>query len=127
MDMKLTISRRSNDKIVVSITDELSRTKFVEVEVSPHDFAMAVTGLSEVPASGDVRGLANVGKKKVYEKRSVVCPIETYDKKVLVKWLEENGQEDGWSLDSYLGSQSSVVHEDSGNILNYGVYKYVAA
>lgn len=125
MDMKLCISRRSSDKIVISITDEASRSEFVEVELSPHDFAMAVTGLSFVKATGSVRGLENVGKKKVIEKRSVVCPLNSYDRKNLSAWLEQNCSEQGWLLDTYLGSQGSIENVDGGRKLNYSVYKYV--
>lgn len=127
MDMTLCISRRSDDKIVISIEDEASRTEFVEVKLSPHDFAMAVTGLSFVKVTGSVRGLENVGKKKVTEKRSVVCPLDSYDKKDLSAWLEQNCSEQGWLLNTYLGSQGSVEYVDGGRKLNYSVYKYEPA
>ncbi|WP_272677553.1 hypothetical protein, partial [Providencia sp. PROV076] len=72
-----------------------------------------------------VNELENVGKKKITENRSVICPIRSYEKGILRDWLINNKQEDGYILDPYLGSQSSIQMCDEGTVLNYRVIKYV--
>ena len=87
---------------------------------------MAITGLSEIECEATVSKIETVGKKKIQENRRVACPIDTYDKKILERWLEENCQEPGWHLVTYLGGKESVVRDQGGNLfLNYRVAKYV--
>lgn len=89
-------------------------------------FASALFGLGYVPVKIDVIGLEHVGKKRVYEKRTVVCPLgEWSDRDTLSKWLEDNCEEEGWILDTYLGSRGSVTRENGKTVLYYGVTKYV--
>ena len=125
IDTTLTISRNSKDKICIQVRDETSRNNFVTISISLEDFAFAITGLSEIKCSAEVKRLDIVGKYKVRENRSVVCPIDTYDKNILSQWLANNCQEQGWELDTYLGSQKSVQYKDNFRILNYSVVKYV--
>ena len=123
----VTISRDSNETIRIRITDNTSRVQFVDLKMSPHDFAMATTGLSFVPVEAIVTGLEHVGMQKVSEKRTVDCPLNTYDRDELRAWLIDNAQEPGWTLDAYLGSQGSISTPPSGNgrTLRYLVYKFV--
>lgn len=121
----MTISRRSDNMICVTVQCIDSRAQFLEMEFTPHDFGMMVTGLSCMDATvAEVRGLDHVGKTRITEQRSVVCPIEDYDRKELRKWLEQNCQEEGYTLNSYLGSQTSVVREGNGQRLNYSVSRF---
>ena len=123
----VSISRDSNENIRIRITDNASRIQFVELKMSPHDFAMATTGLSFVPVEAIVTGLEHVGMQKVSEPRTVDCPLNTYDRNELMAWLIDNAQEPGWTLDAYLGSQGSISTTLSGNgrTLRYRVYKFV--
>jgi hypothetical protein len=84
-------------------------------------------GLAEVQVTATVQGLNVVGKRKVIEPRSVECSLSSMaSKEDYTRWLVENAQEEGWTLDPYLGSQGSVTHSDKENpILNYRVFKYV--
>jgi hypothetical protein len=99
----------------------------VEFEMKLADFAAALTGLAFVPGDMRVAGLAVVGKQRVSERRSIECPLDTYDKKELSQWLVENAQEEGWTLNTYLGSQTSVTRRDDKTILQYSVTKFVEA
>lgn len=124
----VTISRNSNDEVNLRIHDSASGIEFVDIQLTLENYAMLITGLSRVEATGEVRGLDKVGKTRIIEKRSVVCPLGGYDKKVFQQWLIDNCQESGWELDSYLGSQSSMAVNDKGErVLNYSVTKYVEA
>lgn len=121
----MTISRRSDNMVCVTVQCTDSRVQFLELEFTPHDFGMMLTGLSCMDATvAEVHGLENVGKKRVTEQRSVICPLEDYDRKVLGKWLEQNCEEEGYTLSTYLGSQNSVMREENGQRLNYSVSRF---
>lgn len=123
--VNVSITRDSRDAIRISFQDEASNIRFVSVSMTPHDFAMAVTGLSHVEAKATVCGLRNVGLKKISQKRQAECPLTNSDRKELTQWLLDNCQEDGWTINGYLGSQGSVGHYDGGSrTLNYSVYRY---
>ncbi len=46
MKAQVTISRRNNNKVYISIEDSNSHIEFVEVELTLDDYAMIITGLS---------------------------------------------------------------------------------
>ena len=122
----ITITRSSRDVICIRLEDDNSRIGFLELEMQPEDFAMALTGLGYQPIEFTVRGLENIGKFKVSERRTITCPgKDLYDRSKLEKWLEENAKEDGWNVLTYLGSQGSIRSVPEGQELNYHVYKYV--
>lgn len=121
----LTIGRGSDDLIRIRIKDESSRVQFATLSISPHDFAMAVTGLSEINVDCECHGLGHVGKQKIVEPRTAVYKGSNLDRAFLSAWLLENRQEKGWSINSYLGSQGSITSTDGGTLLRYAVYKYV--
>lgn len=120
----LSIGRRSDGLIIFSAKDDASLSEFFVAEMTPNNFAMMITGLSFVETPCEVRGLDIVGKTKIRESRTVVCPLKSYDRKALEQWLIDNCQEDGWLLDKYLGSQTSTFSTEGGTGLNYAVYRY---
>lgn len=124
--VEVSISRNSSDEITFRFDDKLSRAQFLAVKMTPHDFAMAITGLSYIECDAVVRALEYVGKQKVTEQRTVeYTGPSTYDREAMGKWLKDTQQEDGWHLSTYLGSQSSVDYKDGKTLLNYHVYKFV--
>ena len=125
INTSISINRNSRDKITIRVKDEASCIEFLNLEMSLESFALSITGLSEIECEATIKNLINVGKTKVTEKRSVVCTIKTYDKQTLSQWIANNCREDGWEVNTYLGSQSSVVHKDNTTILNYSVFKYI--
>lgn len=120
----ISIMRRSSGEVVVQIRDDASRSTFVEALLSPHDFAMALTGLSETPCQMRVQNLRNVGLTKHVQSRSIVCPFNSHSREELQAWLEANCQEAGWTLDASLHSQGSVTRSDDSVVLNYRVFRY---
>lgn len=118
---------REGDKISIELQCESSRTHFFKMDLTPEDFALAITGLYLSGQDATVAGLANVGKERVRETRSIICPLTTYKTNELEDWLRENGKEEGWIVDSYLGSQKSKesLPGNAGQRLNYAVHKFV--
>lgn len=123
----ISITRSNQDYMSIRVVDSKSKGEFLDIRMSMEDFANAITGLSRVPVFGEVRGLSNIGKVRVVEARQAICPQSSYDKKYLSSWIEENCQEEGWIISTYLGSQTSIRHVTNGTLLNYSVVKYVEA
>ena len=122
---KVSISRNSKDIISIRFTDCASGITFAEAEMSLNNFASAITGLSRQDANLKINDLNFVGKKYVTEPRRISCPLKTYNRETLEKWLEENAQEEGWLVKTYLGSQDSISYIGDTTYLNYRVVKYV--
>lgn len=122
---ELGITRSSDGNYYIRIGCETSHTTFCELKLTGEQFAEAITGLYSTDIPATVNGLDRVGKKRVRESRSVVCPLDTFSRDDQEKWLIDNCQEDGWILDPYLRSQSSVKRVDNKYELNYAVFKYI--
>ena len=124
--VSLSISRGSNGVIRITVKDRLSRKRFVEVEMTPEEFGLAVTGLSELPVTASVQGLDVVGKRKITEKRVTDCPLDYMrGTEEMRQWLLANRQEEGWMINTYLGSQGDVKSTPGGSQLRYTVFKYI--
>ena len=123
---KVTISRRSDDKIWITIYDCSSRSDFVEVQLELADFALAISGLSKVEGNLFVRKLENVGKKKIAQKRQKTLPDHIRTKEAIADWMIENCLEKGWMTDTYLGAQDSVVYNPNNmtRVVNYSIFRY---
>jgi len=100
INAKITISRPSygsgKKAISITITDEESRVRFFDGEMSYESFIEALTGMGECPVDATVRGLEFIGKQRINEPRTIECPLNTYKKDELENWLSENAQEEGW-------------------------------
>ena len=126
----ITISKPQGGKrepcITVNIEDRTSGIHFIEASFSLSDFMEALTGLGAVKGTAQVLGLEYVGLKRVTEVRKIHCPLSVYaGSSKLETWLEQNGQEEGWLVSTYLGSKSSVQHAENGCTLHYSVTKYI--
>ena len=121
-------SNIEGDYISLAIEDDVSWIRFVKLKISLENFTRALTGLAAQQAEAEFFGLEYVGKKQIQENRTILCPLATHKKREeMEKWLEENAQEEGWFLRSYLGSQNSTYSDPKGEgtFLRYSVYKYV--
>lgn len=122
-EMQITRCNRNKIHIEVQCSDSLAH--FLAIELTPDQFAMLVTGCHQSNIKMEVRGLDKVGKLRVRETRQVLCPLTTWDREKLSEWLEEHCQEEGYVLNSPLGSQTSTKSVDGGTLLNYSICKWV--
>ncbi len=125
MKGNISIGRDSRDCINITVRDEKSSITFVEVKMTPEQFGMVITGLSMVDIEFEVRGLESVGKEKITESRTIEYPHGGYDRKEMEEWLKENVKEDGWKVNSYLGSRGSIYYVNNKTFIKYSVYKFV--
>lgn len=129
--VELSLTRiNSNDeekdgKFALRIKDQNSKVGFLDIYITPEQFADLVSS-RYVKADATIRGTDKIGKKYVSERRSVVCPLDTYEKSILQQWVIHTCQEDGWTVFAPLDSQQSIIrNEDGTKTLSYLVYKYV--
>lgn len=115
------------DVIKISVIDDDARITVFEGEMTAENFALCITGLSDQQIRGfSSTAIYALGKERVYEKRQVVLPKEI-DYRDRSKWVEENCQEEGWFVDSHLGSRGSISHDPNTgtHTANYRVFRYV--
>ncbi len=118
-------SSMNGDYISFRIECQESGIQFVDMDITMEQFGALISGSYTRGLTANVSGLEKVGKKHVREVREVFCPITTYDREKLREWLEENAQEDGYEISTYLGSKDSVKSVDGGQILRYSVHKWI--
>lgn len=118
-------ARSSNGLIYLTIECEKSHAKFAEIVFTPNQFANVITNLHTSDIDVKVNHLDRVGKTRILEPRQVRSPIQSYSREKNEQWLREHCQEEGWLLNSYLGSQKSIQMVDGVTLLNYSVYKYI--
>lgn len=131
------VSGNDEDYMELTIRDEASNISFVKVKVELAEFMKALTGLYDTKCiSGEVRGLENVGKIHEYEKAEVFISEAEYKmvtvgvryehaNEALADWIRENHGREGWFVDGYLGSQSSIAYVEGGKKLRFRYYRYV--
>jgi hypothetical protein len=136
LDVEVRISRKNSTdpntdgQFFISVVDTNSRIGFIEIQLKPEDIANMLAG-SQATGKVTVRGLDKVGKKLVREHRSMLIPRKmVYDKVATSAYLTEEELEEceagGWTLDLYLGSQSSFQPFNSELYkVNYNRFKYV--
>lgn len=123
--VEMTCSRDSSDNFRFRFRDKNSRIEFFSFELTPEDFAFFITNRTICDVEAETHGLEFIGKEKVIEKRSILVPKEFgSDRDKIEKFVKEQ-KEEGWFVDSYLGSQSSFSHTEEGQWAHYKVYKYV--
>lgn len=126
MKMQIWSGRSSDGTFRIRITDEAASCCFVEVKMTPENFAYMLAN-QPVECDGEVMNLNRVGKTKMREQRSVVYTGEKTDKKTIRKWLLEEHQEHGWEMNDQLSSQNSLAYDsETGHYhVNYTVEKWV--
>jgi len=125
MQGKLSIARQNDDTISITLIDADSRTKFIEIVVSPEIMMACLTGMARQPCEFTVRALENVGKQHISERRLSRIPRAEAKVMPLVNWLQLNAVEPGWTLDTNIAPNDVRISEDNMIDVHYTVYKYV--
>lgn len=122
-------STQGDGYVKLEFEDVISGIHFLDIEMSYAEFGKLVKGCTSLKLEGDFRGLEHIGMRYVREPRTRLCNLDPFKVKraELEQWLQDHAQEEGWSVNSYLGSRDSVVsnREGPGCLLYYGVFKYV--
>jgi len=127
-------TNQGDDYVQICVTDVNSRVEFLDVKIDMTTFAEKLCGVSNKTVELEFRNLTEVGKR--YESKafsfSVVMSEFSYNRDKIRDHIKANSrqlladqgldQKDGWKIDTYLGSQGSIV----GNKVNTHVYRWVA-
>lgn len=104
----ITIGRPSygdgRELMVIQFRDELSRVRFLDIEMSLPDLMKALTGQAEMPIEMQVRGLENVGKVK--ETKRLDFEVTDTNREAAAD-LAPAYADEGWQADLYFNSQDS--------------------
>lgn len=140
---EISISKPSNsngeDYISIRLIDRQSRTEFLKIEADPKELMLALTGLAAQDVKFQLRFPERVGKVrdsvrlkktvKLNELAALGYSGSAFDRAELFKYLREHCQEEGWFVDTYLGSQGSVGHTevdgDKAVTLHYSKVRFV--
>lgn len=128
LNLNLTITRLSTGKIRLEIEDSVSYITFLKMELSPEDFMNCLTGLAYQPGIGEVYGTEFLGKTKQIEERTIESPLKNKvfsSSEELSIWLKNNYKEEGWFIDTYLGSKHSIEYKEGKQFLNFKVFRYI--
>jgi hypothetical protein len=112
---ELSISRPSygdgREKMSIQITDEDSKTRFIELEIDLSEFTKALTGLV-VSCDMETNKLERIGKKQEAMKIEFELPKAHYhmSKESIIDHGKLNTPE-GWVCSNYYGSQNSFRYE----------------
>lgn len=112
LNAKITISRQygggteERGSVCISVIDETSGIEFVEVYLTPEQFALAVTGLSACPAKLETRALQYVGKKREMKTEKIMVQLpsgawEPAKKEAIVREASKSFEVDGWMCSPY--------------------------
>lgn len=121
----ISCSRSNRGVFTLYIRDSDAVDSGIEVNMTAEQFALMISGMVVDDVTAELRNARNLGKKRICEERTIECPLRGSNRDALKQWLIDNAQEDGWELDSYLGSQDSVKYRDGGCILRYRIKKWV--
>lgn len=132
---KVTISRNSNNKVILRVKDDVSRETICEASFDLTMFGLLMSGMSEIPCSlGVSYNPERVGKEKILERPciNIETPKGDYVRNFLDKGakgiaevqehFEANYNTDIWKIwDDGLSSQQRPQKHQ------YIVYKYIDA
>lgn len=121
----------SDQEFFLEIQDEASGARFLKLEFGPEAFADLLSNRISY-MEGEVCALDVVGKEYVSQHVEVRMPdsISPYDKKEAAEYLKTykpvfEKSNEGWQLDTYIGSQDSIVRQEDGVFAQLKMFKYV--
>ena len=118
--------------VTIQIRDSRSH-QFVEAEMSLEDWTRLTLYHNPIKTTAEYGALDLFGKHKHQVNRTLIIDrseFNTTSRKKLEEWIADNGVTDeeraeGWMVDSYLRSQSSIEYLDDNKIgLNYSIYRF---
>ncbi len=100
------VCRSSDGNIYLRIRDELSGMDFVEIKMTPEQFALGITGLHGTKCELDVRGTEFLGMQHEVKQVMVVTgseDVDTYSREKMTdelwSYLCTEHEIDGWTVD----------------------------
>jgi hypothetical protein len=137
MNGRISISRWTSNKapfngIRITVVDEKSGTHFIEVDVSPENFANALFAMSEQECEFELRGMDNVGKTREQKTVPIIFPTDDLfvatnpeRDRVLDRHLRDE-EVDGWiALRHTISRRHGVKCSDTAHMVNVTFVRFV--
>jgi hypothetical protein len=125
MQGKISIIRNSNNTIKIELEDELSSARFLDIEMTPENFALAVTNLSCIDCEYEVRALSVIGKRLEVKTEMIELGSVNYQNfKGEIYNLVKPYEVDGWQADGYVLSHWND-HNAVGNKYKITFRRYI--
>lgn len=129
-NLRVSLIRASDDRIYLEIECDDSHARIINADMNLDQFAYLVTGRG-VDVRAEVKNLDKVGKIRETEScRYVVSkPYLSRDEaeKILKEEVIDAGLHQGYTVDTYLGSQTSIEpnRNGPGTVISYRIHRYV--
>ena len=129
---KITISKPTRgdgeDRIEISVKDNSSRNRFVNISMTLEDFAKALMGLDEVNCEHKLIKPEIVGKVKEIETLEFKIPSATIsDRKSVAAAIANEEIPEGWELWDSFSSQNSFFSIGDTSMARCKIIRYVDA
>ena len=116
-EAKISITRKNSnsedDNIRIVVYDVDADIEFLELEIDPREFSLALTGLSMVRCLMETMGLNNVGKTIERDTITFKMPECSYkDRKEIAYKAAQEAAPYGWYVSNYFGSKDSFFTKD---------------
>lgn len=114
----------------ISVTDEASLATFLEVEVTPERFAMAIASRGDQECEFELRGLDVVGKRREVKREEVFVPDHDFkDKKENARKAVAKHEVDGWlgCDEDAMNNHRRIRPSDGGTYYRVGFVRFVSA
>lgn len=136
IDCKLSITRPSHGDadrkyIRIELVDDDASIQFASVEVPLDNFSEALTGLSRVDCTAELRGLDKVGLvKEQREERITIKKEVPYDNEARIKLLAPHAakfEKDGWQwrASATFNTQGKIRREETSTTVFLGFERWV--
>lgn len=100
--------------VTIEILDSDSSTTFVKVELTPEQFATALSRQMNVECNISVMGLDRIGKKMIHKVHEFEIPnnIPYNKRKEELSEIIKETLPEGWVSDNYFASQNTFFEKD---------------
>lgn len=127
IDGRFTISM-SEHGCKISLFDNMSKTHFIDLDIPPEEFCLALRGLARQECKIEVRQLDKVGKTRKMKPLLIKVPksVKFLDREEYIKSVVDQHADEGWEPYVYFGSQDSFIQgEDGHDYANLTQFKWV--
>jgi hypothetical protein len=128
---RISISRpqggRWDDEISITIQDENSLARFLDIKITAKDLMLALTNRADVEMSFDVRALDNVGKHRILKEIEFEIGNIDYSNRQDIAHRQALAECRGtiWIPSSYFGAQNSFFERDGKKYARTDAHAYL--
>jgi hypothetical protein len=114
------------DKVVFTVTDEVSRTRLVEFSMTPEQFCAAIGRLACLPVELHIGRLDRIGKKHEHATHEFEIPTAGYYHRAdATKTIGKKTCPEGWVVSDNFNSQNTYFTRDGKSMARCTIRRWV--